>query len=368
MKKSLLVLMTIVLTFVFVSAFAEEALNNDFSPLDFDYDQLSLEELETLETKVSAALEAKRLEYAKEHGNRKIEFESDSMVLFVGGKEKVVPSVVRVLEDAPEKTKLSWSSSDDKVAKVANGTVTGVGTGKAVITCFAADDNTVEASFEVEVKQAVKKLTTSEKSIAVKKKDKAQISYEIVPEDASDKEIRWESSDESIATVSAEGEITGILPGDCVITGTSVSNEKATISIPVHVESLIPLEIIKVTVREVWGTPRLYIAVKNNSQKDSILAFKYSVRCYDAFGNVLHAYDSEHGDTEANMIWDDDNNNPIKPGQTWDSLKKNYYWRLSAYDTAYSVEAWLTSIQTVDGDTINIPASEQVIVKAIKGK
>ena len=43
--------------------------------------------------------------------------------------------MTRVVEDAPEKTSLTWSSSDDSIAKVnSEGTVTGVAKGDAEIT------------------------------------------------------------------------------------------------------------------------------------------------------------------------------------------------------------------------------------------
>lgn len=57
----------------------------------------------------------------------------------------------------------------------------------------------------------------------------------MTPEDAPDKGEKWESSDETVATVDAYGNITGVKAGDCTVTVTSTDNPDVYAEVKVHV-------------------------------------------------------------------------------------------------------------------------------------
>ena len=59
-------------------------------------------------------------------------------------------------------------------------------------------------------------------TLDVYKTGKAQIAVTYTPADASDKSLTWASSNESIATVSSSGEVTGVAVGTCNVTATKV--------------------------------------------------------------------------------------------------------------------------------------------------
>lgn len=77
-----------------------------------------------------------------------IKAEKESCTVTVGKEETIVVTVEP--EDAADKT-LAWSSSDESVLTVADGTVKGVKAGKAVVT-VKSNDGKAETTVEVEVK------------------------------------------------------------------------------------------------------------------------------------------------------------------------------------------------------------------------
>ena len=113
---------------------------------------------------------------------------------------------------------LVWTSSDENVATVANGVVTAVAPGKAVITAACGD---VEGTCEVTVNPILASavvLSETEKEVYVE--DTFTLTATIDPANTTDKTLVWTSSDEKVATVSEEGEVTAIAPGKVVITAT----------------------------------------------------------------------------------------------------------------------------------------------------
>lgn len=138
--------------------------------------------------------------------------------------------------DATNKT-LSYGSSDESVAKVSkSGVVSAVGCGNAVITCSAVDGSGVSAQCSITVYQAVKGIKLSENAVTVDAGKQKDISITIMPEDATNKNVKWKTSQSSVATVTQSGKITGIQGGDCEITCTTEDGEFVA-TVKVHVPS-----------------------------------------------------------------------------------------------------------------------------------
>ena len=83
-----------------------------------------------------------------------------------------------------------------------------------------------EATCNVSVVQAVTSLELAETSGLVYVGKTVQLKPKILPQNAANKKLTRVSSDESIATVNANGQIKGIAPGAVVITAYSSKSEK----------------------------------------------------------------------------------------------------------------------------------------------
>ena len=116
-------------------------------------------------------------------------------------------------DDATDKN-VTWTSSDEKVAKVANGKVTAVKSGNATITAKCGE-KTAECTVTVTV--PVGFITLDKAAISLAVGETAQLTATVKPDDATDKNVTWTSSDESVAKV-ANGKVMAVKSGKATIT------------------------------------------------------------------------------------------------------------------------------------------------------
>ena len=141
--------------------------------------------------------------------------------------EKTAPSRVSlsdtgVVEILP--SDLKWESSDTSVFTVdESGNVTAVGEGNATLTVSLGDFND---EYNIDVSRVPVtgiELDEEDEKITINIGDSKQLIPTVFPEDATNKEIKWSTSDDKIATVSEDGIITGVAEGGPVeITATTV--------------------------------------------------------------------------------------------------------------------------------------------------
>lgn len=152
-----------------------------------------------------------------------IEFSNDSVSVSVGSTSSL--SVIYTPTDVENK-KLVWSSSDETVATVSDGKVTGVSSGEATIT--AVTEEGVKATCTVSVKDiGVTKVVLSSKSVGLKEGDKTSLTAKVYPAEAT-QDVEWSSSDPSVVYVDSDGNINALKGGSSTITATSFDGKEGT--------------------------------------------------------------------------------------------------------------------------------------------
>ena len=120
-----------------------------------------------------------------------------------------------------------WSSSNGAVATVdGNGVVTGVSPGTTVITAKTSSGSKT-ATCTVTVSEVVPTgVTINPDSVDLILGAERTLKAEITPSGASNKNVRWSSSDTKVATVSSSGVVKAVGAGNAVITATTASGGK----------------------------------------------------------------------------------------------------------------------------------------------
>ena len=139
---------------------------------------------------------------------------------------------------------VTWTSSADAVASVdTNGKITAKSEGTAVITCRSVSDSSIMASCTVTVKAKVQvpaevkvnKITLNKTTAGLVRGKTLQLTPTVAPGNATNKTVKWSTSNASVATVSASGLVTAKSAGTAIITCTAKdeSNVKATCKVTV---------------------------------------------------------------------------------------------------------------------------------------
>ncbi len=164
----------------------------------------------------------KELKYIIEEKVTGISLNETSKELKINETYTLVPTINP--EEATIK-ELTWESSNAKIVKVDNkGVITGVADGDAIITATTIDGN-FKATCNVNVtKQAVTGITLNETSKELKINETFTLKVTLKPDDATNKNITWISSQTDIATVDNKGVVTALAVGKTTITATAEDN------------------------------------------------------------------------------------------------------------------------------------------------
>lgn len=122
---------------------------------------------------------------------------------------------------------LSWESSDNEILTVAeDGTVKALKKGEVTLTA-TSNDTGVKAECKVTVLTGVEEILTESDSYSLYENTSLKINYSFNPAEVDTPDVKFESSNETVFTVDAEGVVNGIAPGKAELTITSVQNPEA---------------------------------------------------------------------------------------------------------------------------------------------
>lgn len=139
----------------------------------------------------------------------------------VGNSEELIASVG---PDDTDNKKVVWNSADSTIVKVSeNGIITGKKAGKTFIYATAVSNLFAKDSCEVTSLQPVAGIMLNETQVTFESIGKTKpLIAKVLPEDASDKSVRWTSSNPTVCSITENGTIVSLGIGTSVITATTV--------------------------------------------------------------------------------------------------------------------------------------------------
>lgn len=141
--------------------------------------------------------------------------------------------------NATDKT-VTWSTSNEAIATVSGGVVTGVKAGEVTITAKAGDKSatctvTVTAAATEPEVVPVTGVTLSQTAVTLDIDQSITLTAAVAPENATNKAVTWASDKTDVATVDANGKVTAVAAGTANITVTTADGGKtATCAVTVN--------------------------------------------------------------------------------------------------------------------------------------
>ncbi len=191
--------------------------------------------------------------------------------------------------NATEKT-VTWTSSNTSVATVSSaGVVTAVSAGTATITAWASDGSH-SATCTVTVSQRVTDITISPDNATIYTGEQVALRAIVSPSSATNPGVSWSSSDSSIAFVSSDGTVLGVMAGTATITAQANDGSGITGTCVVTVKQHVTgVSIDSQSQVVMGGTRQLYVTISPSNASDRSVTWSSSntsVAVVDANGVV----------------------------------------------------------------------------------
>lgn len=144
---------------------------------------------------------------------------------------------------------LRWTSSNKSIVSVdKNGKIKGLKLGTATITVYATDGSGAEASCTVRVSRLVTSIDLNTNYITLVQGKSYNLKATVKPSNATYKKPLYSSSNSNIAIVNKNGVITGIEPGNTIVT--VEANDSSGISAICYVRVIAPVPSTGITAQE----------------------------------------------------------------------------------------------------------------------
>ena len=235
----------------------------------------------------------------------------DYLNLFVGEEDTIVAEL-----NPPKVGRITYTSSDDSVVTVdSNGNYKAVGEGEANITLSFRGNSRCVAADNVTIKVSVSKIDTSinvyEDSFNLSVGDEYSIDAELIPNEAGD--IIFTSSDESVVTVDANGNLVAVGEGEAEITISFAGNNMYNPS-----ETVVNVNVSKKSVRiELMSNDTLEL---NVGDEEKIIAYIIiddgsEMIPFDLFDSLEYNVASDDDDSADDIIEVDNEGNVKAVGE-----------------------------------------------------
>lgn len=279
---------------------------------------------------------------------RSLELDPSDIVIDVGEKFTIDPIFN---PETASNTTVDWTSSDNKIATVNSiGEVTGVSGGTVVITCESVDGG-YRAFCLVRVEEAVIDIVVTPETYRLGYGKTYTLEATITNKDtATDIEILWSSSDDSVVSVDQKGRITGVNYGYATITAESADGSGAYDTCEVRVvREVTSIKLNRTAVTIIQGQN---VALQTTIQPSNAT---YKTATFNSDDDTI-AYVDEDGVITG-----------IKPGVTWvwARAKDNSGKFAGCYVTVIAPVA-ATGVSVSDSEIVLIPGEKKAITAAIK--
>ncbi len=169
--------------------------------------------------------------------------------------DNIIQLNAKVNDDATNK-ELIYESSDPGVVKTDSmGEIIAVGKGEAIVTITSKDNPNITETVKVTVNVPADGITVDKEEITLTEGETDKITASVTPDDATEKGVTYESSDESVVKVDENGNITAVGEGTAVITVISKDDPSVTAKVSVTVDPVnVPADGITVDREEITLT------------------------------------------------------------------------------------------------------------------
>ena len=134
--------------------------------------------------------------------------------LLVGAEETLKATIAP--DNATNKA-VTWTTSDENIAKVSDGKITAIKEGEATITVTTSDGSKT-ATCKVTVKAVpLEGLSVNPATLEIVEGETKQLEVKFTPETFGDKTVQWASDNTNVVTVSKDGLITALKPGSAKV-------------------------------------------------------------------------------------------------------------------------------------------------------
>lgn len=162
-----------------------------------------------------------------------ISLSKSEVQLILGNSERIFATILPA--NATNKA-INWEVENPNIASVNDGLITALGIGNTIVKAIATDGSEIFAICSVIVNPiSISSIELSPSSAAINVGESLTLAATILPSNASNQQLLWQSSDNDVASV-ANGVVIGKRPGNVIITAQSTdgSNKSAMASIKVN--------------------------------------------------------------------------------------------------------------------------------------